>query len=100
MAKAKTQNKMKTNTGTIELKHDCSGTGVCCTEIQITLDGDVVKKVHIVRGCDGNHRGLEALVRGRKAWEVVRRLKGIDCEGRGTSCPDQLAKALEAAMRK
>ena len=57
--------------------------GVCSRSIEIELDGDTVKSVKFNGGCNGNTQGVAALV------------KGIDCGGRGTSCPDQLAKALE-----
>ena len=57
--------------------------------------GDTVKSVKFNGGCNGNTQGVAALVKGMKVDEAISRLKGIDCGGRGTSCPDQLAKALE-----
>lgn len=51
-------------------------------------------------GCDGNLQGISRLVEGMPVREVIKRLKGISCDGKGTSCPDQLAKALEAALDK
>ncbi len=71
--------------------------GTCAREIRITLDGDTVLDVTFVRGCMGNTSGISALVRGMKIDEVIARLEGIDCGGKGTSCPDQLARALRAA---
>ena len=59
------------------------------------LDGDTVKSVKFNGGCNGNTQGVAALVKGMNVDEAISRLKGIDCGGRGTSCPDQLAKALE-----
>lgn len=69
--------------------------GVCSSEMIIEVDGDIIKKVKIVNGCAGNTAGVSKLVEGRKIDEVINLLKGIPCGGRGTSCPDQLAKALE-----
>ena len=68
--------------------------GTCSREIRITLDGDVVKEATFIRGCMGNTQGISALVRGMKIDDVIARLEGIDCGGKGTSCPDQLATAL------
>ena len=68
--------------------------GTCSRQIQIEMDGDVVKAVRFVGGCAGNTQGVARLVEGRKADEVIRLLKGIQCRA-GTSCPDQLARALE-----
>ncbi len=69
--------------------------GTCSREIQIEMDGNTVKSVRFVGGCTGNTQGVAALVAGMDADEAIARLKGIQCRG-GTSCPDQLAKALEA----
>ena len=69
--------------------------GVCLREMIIETDGDIVKKVTIIGGCQGNTQGVSRLVEGMKIDEVIKRLKGILCGTKGTSCPDQLAKALE-----
>lgn len=74
--------------------------GTCSTEIVIDLDGDTVKSVHFAGGCNGNTKGISALVEGMKADEVIRRCKGIRCGFKGTSCPDQLALALNQAMEQ
>lgn len=66
----------------------------------IELDGDIVKKVTIVGGCAGNIVGVSNLIQGMKIDEAIQRLKGIPCGYRGTSCPDQLAIALEEAKVK
>ena len=55
----------------------------------------MVDSVVYTRGCNGNAKGIGALIKGMKVDEAIRRLKGIDCAGRGTSCPDQLATALK-----
>ena len=69
--------------------------GVCSMEMDIEVDGNIIKSVEIIGGCAGNTQGVAALVAGMKIDEAIKRLKGIDCRGRGTSCPDQLAIALE-----
>ena len=80
---------------TRKLTYPCVGT--CSKQIEIELEGDVIRSVEFAGGCHGNTQGIAALVQGMRAEEAVARLKGIDCRGRGTSCPDQLAKALEEA---
>jgi len=75
--------------------------GVCSQEMQVDLDDqDVVQALRVAGGCHGNLQGIASLVRGMPAGEVIRRLKGIDCAGRGTSCPDQLARGLEQALSR
>lgn len=69
--------------------------GVCSYEMIIDIEGDTIKKVKIEGGCAGNTVGVSRLVEGMKIKEAIKRLKGIPCGMRGTSCPDQLAKALE-----
>ncbi|MBQ8379404.1 MAG: TIGR03905 family TSCPD domain-containing protein [Clostridia bacterium] len=71
--------------------------GVCSKQMIIDIDDvtDTVKSVKIVGGCPGNTIGVSKLVEGKKVNEVIELLKGIPCGYRGTSCPDQLAKALE-----
>lgn len=71
--------------------------GVCSRLIEFELDGNVVKNVKYVGGCNGNTQGICRLVEGMDRDEAIKRLRGIDCRGRGTSCPDQLAIALENA---
>lgn len=74
--------------------------GVCSREMIIEIDGDTIKKLTIVGGCAGNTLGLSKLVEGMNINEVIKRLKGIPCGIKGTSCPDQLAKALEEVKEK
>ena len=75
--------------------------GVCSRSMTVeTDDQGVTQKRERVGGCDRNLKGISALVVGMKAEEAVRRLRGIDCKGRGTSCPDQLAQGLENALAK
>jgi len=68
---------------------------VCSRQIDIELEGDVVRSVRYTGGCHGNTQGIGALVAGMKKADIISRLEGIDCKGRGTSCPDQLARALK-----
>ena len=74
--------------------------GVCSQAIAIELEGDIVKSVQFVGGCSGNTQGISMLVRGMKVEDVISRLGGISCGGKGTSCPDQLAKALRIMTRE
>lgn len=71
--------------------------GVCSRQIVIDIDEntDTINSVSFTGGCNGNLQGIAALVKGKKSEEVISVLKGIDCNFKGTSCPDQLARALE-----
>ena len=73
---------------------------VCSHEMIIEIDGNKIKKVTILGGCAGNTVGVSHLLEGMEIDEAIKRLKGIPCGGRGTSCPDQLAIALEEAKEK
>lgn len=74
--------------------------GVCSQEMIIELDGDIIKKVRIIGGCAGNTVGVSRLVEGMKVDEAIKKLKGIPCGFKTTSCPDQLSIALEEAKEK
>ncbi len=74
--------------------------GTCSREIRFDLDGNIVKNVQFIMGCSGNTQGVARLVEGMDADELINRLEGIDCGGRGTSCPDQLVKAVRAAKEQ
>ncbi|MDV4150612.1 TIGR03905 family TSCPD domain-containing protein [Clostridium sp. AL.422] len=69
--------------------------GVCSTEIHLDIENNIIKKVDFIRGCEGNLLGISVLVSGMNVDDAIIKLKGIDCKNRGTSCPDQLSKALE-----
>lgn len=71
--------------------------GTCSQFITVELDGDVVKKVSFLGGCNGNLQGISRLVEGLTVAEVESRCKGIQCGGKPTSCPDQLARAVRLA---
>ena len=69
--------------------------GTCSTKINFDVIDGKVRNVVFTNGCHGNTQGVSALIEGMDIDEAISRIKGIDCRGRGTSCPDQLAKALE-----
>lgn len=74
--------------------------GVCSMEMIIDIEDKIIKSAEIIGGCDGNRKGISMLVSGMNIDDVIKKLKGIDCRGRGTSCPDQLARALEEIKQK
>ncbi len=75
--------------------------GVCSRKTVIDLAPDgTINDISIIGGCNGNTNGLAKLLKGMNARDAILRLKGIDCNGRGTSCPDQVAKALTEALEK
>ena len=74
--------------------------GVCSMRMNIEVEGEIIKKVQIIGGCDGNTKGVSVLVEGMNINEAIKRLKGIECGNKGTSCPDQLAIALEEMKEK
>jgi uncharacterized protein (TIGR03905 family) len=82
------------------MEHRYKTKGTCSSEIIVDLDGDIIKSVDIIGGCNGNAKGICALIQGMKADEVIRRCKGIQCGFRQTSCPDQLANALLQAQKQ
>ncbi len=69
--------------------------GVCSRQIDIEIEGDIIKEVKYTGGCHGNTQGVAALVAGMTINEAITRLSGIRCGFKPTSCPDQLAKALD-----
>ncbi len=74
--------------------------GVCTRQITFETENGIVKNVKFYGGCNGNTQGISSLVEGMEINDVIRRLKGTDCNGKRTSCPDQLAAALELALNK
>jgi len=68
--------------------------GVCCKEIHLEVENGIITELEFLNGCDGNLQGIAQLAKGRKLDEIMGAIKGIQCKGRPTSCPDQLAKAL------
>lgn len=74
--------------------------GTCSRSIEFELENGKVKNVKFHGGCDGNLKGMSAMVEGMNAEDVIARLEGIRCGFKSTSCPDQLAKALKAAINE
>ena len=72
--------------------------GVCSSKMNIVIDNGIIKDIEIIGGCPGNTLCVSKLWIGRNVEDVIELLSGIDCRGRGTSCPDQLAKALEEIL--
>ena len=69
--------------------------GVCSMRMVFNIEGNIVKSLKIIGGCPGNTIGVSKLVKGKSIEEIIQMLKGIPCGNRGTSCPDQIAIALE-----
>lgn len=81
------------------MKYTIQPRGVCSRLMTVEVDEQgIIRDLQVVGGCNGNLQGISALVVGMKADEAIHRLKGINCGGRGTSCPDQFAQGLEKAM--
>lgn len=74
--------------------------GTCSEQIHIEIDNDVIKKVKFVKGCPGLTQALERMLLGVGVEEAIQKLEGIQCLDKGTSCPDQLAKALKQCTSK
>ena len=73
--------------------------GVCSRQINLVVEDGVITEAAFVGGCHGNTQGVAALVVGMTAEEAIRRLRGIKCGFKPTSCPDQLAQALEQNLQ-
>ena len=73
--------------------------GICASKLEFDIENGAVKNIHFLGGCDGNHKGLAALAEGMPVEEAARRLRGITCGARKSSCPDQLAVALEEYLQ-
>ena len=75
--------------------------GVCSQEMQVEVDDQgIIRDMRVLGGCSGNLQGISALVKGMPAEEAIKRLKGIRCGFKDTSCPDPLARNLEQALAK
>lgn len=82
------------------MEHVFTPTGVCSRKIYLDVEGNIVKSVRFEGGCSGNTQGLAKMVEGLEINDVVKKLKGIRCGFKNTSCPDQLAIALEQIASK
>ena len=74
--------------------------GTCAREISFQLEDGIIKNVSFFGGCNGNLKGIAALVEGKKAEDVIPLIKGLKCGFKPTSCPDQLALALTEALNE
>ena len=72
--------------------------GTCSTQIDLEVENGIIKNVAFTGGCNGNLQGVSKLVEGMKAEDAIAKLKGIRCGYKNTSCPDQLATALEQIL--
>lgn len=74
--------------------------GVCSRSFEITIDGQIIKGLNAEGGCNGNLKGLSSLLDGMNISEAISKLSGIRCKEKMTSCPDQIAKALERYVKE
>lgn len=79
------------------MEHSIKMHGTCATEVKFTIEDGLMRGVRFLGGCDGNLKAVMRLVEGRPAEEVAEILAGIRCGRKSTSCPDQLARAIERA---
>ena len=83
------------------MRKEFKTSGTCASQINIEIDDNgIIQEVEFIGGCNGNTKGISKLVKGRKAKEVADILRGTQCGMRGTSCPDQLAKAIDEISNK
>ena len=80
------------------MQYDYKTRGTCSREISFEVEDGKVKNVQFYGGCNGNLKGIGALIEGMDAQEAISRLEGITCGPKSTSCPDQLAQALKKAL--
>ncbi len=78
------------------MKYTFTPKGVCSQKIEIEIENGVIQDVVYTGGCNGNLKGIRALTKGMKVDDVIEKLQGIECGFKGTSCPDQLSRALKA----
>lgn len=81
------------------MKYTYSPKGVCSRQIDLEIEGNIIKNVTFTGGCNGNTKGISKLVEGQNIDDVINRLEGTTCGMRNTSCPDQLAMALKNAKK-
>ncbi len=82
------------------MKYEYTPHGVCSRHMTIDIEDGVIKDIKVIGGCSGNLKGISALVKGMRAEDAVAKMKGIRCGFKPTSCPDQLARAIEEAIGK
>lgn len=81
------------------MKYTYTPKGVCSTHYEAEVENNIIKKLTIEGGCQGNTRAVCKLVQGQTLDWAIKRLKGIDCHGKGTSCPDQVAQFFESIKK-
>lgn len=74
--------------------------GVCSRSTKVVIEDGIVKDIKVIGGCSGNIEGISRLVIGMKAEDVAKRMKGVRCGFKTTSCPDQIALTIEEALRQ
>ena len=72
--------------------------GVCSRQMEIDVEEGAIQAVRVLGGCNGNLQGIAALLKGMRVEDAIQRMEGLQCGMKGTSCPDQLAQALKAAL--
>lgn len=82
------------------MKYEYKTKGTCSSRITFDLDGDIVTNVKFTGGCNGNLKGISSIVDGMTVEEISKKLDGITCGFKNTSCPDQLAKAVTEAYKE
>lgn len=82
------------------MKYVYTPQGVCSMQMIFEIDERIVKDLQIIGGCPGNTVGVSTLIKGKNIDEIIQMLKGIPCGSKGTSCPDQIAKALQEYKEK
>lgn len=80
------------------MNYEYTPRGVCSRKIDFEIEDGIIRSVRFTGGCSGNTQGISALIEGMPAAEAAERLEGIRCGMKATSCPDQLAKAIKAAL--
>ncbi len=75
-------------------------TGTCCSNMRVEIDNEIIKNVEFMGGCNGNLQGIRNLIIGMNINEVIKKLKGIRCASKPTSCPDQLSVCLEEYIKQ
>ena len=80
------------------MQYEFKTSGTCSQRILFDIEDGIVKNVQFLGGCNGNLQGIGRLVEGMDVHEVIRRIEGIHCGAKATSCPDQLARALKEAI--
>lgn len=82
------------------MQYEYKTSGTCSQKIFFEIEDNILKSVQFLGGCNGNLKGISALVEGMEVSEVIKRLEGTTCGMKSTSCPDQLATALKKAINQ